>query len=110
MATFTNRATLSYGGRTTDSNIVTGTIQETLSVTKTAVIDQYSLGDEIVYVVNLINSGASSFTDVTLSDDLGSFIDGAMTLVPLSYVNGSAQYYANGVLQPTPTVAQVTAL
>lgn len=105
MATFTNRATLSYGGRTTDSNIVTGTIQETLSVTKTAVIDQYSLGDEIVYVVNLINSGASSFTDVTLSDDLGSFIDGAMTLVPLSYVNGSAQYYANGVLQPTPTVA-----
>ncbi len=104
MATFTNRATLSYNGRTTDSNIVTGVIQETLSVTKNAVIDEYSLGDEIVYVINLINSGTAQFTDVTLTDDLGSFIDGAQTLTPLTYVDGSAQYYVNGVLQPAPTV------
>ena len=39
MATFTNRATLSYNGRTTDSNTVVGTFLETLSVTKTARTD-----------------------------------------------------------------------
>ena len=110
MATFTNRATLSYNGRTTDSNIVTGTIQETLSVTKTAVIDEYSAGDEIVYVINLINSGTAQFTDVTLGDDLGSFIEDTLTLVPLSYVDGSAQYYVNGVLQPAPSVTSGTDL
>ena len=110
MATFTNRATLSYNGRTTDSNIVTGTIQQTLSVTKTAVIDEYSAGDEIVYVINLINSGTAQFTDVTLGDDLGSFIEGTLTLVPLSYVDGSAQYYVNGVLQPAPSVTSGTDL
>ena len=110
MATFTNRATLSYNGRTTDSNIVTGTIQQTLSVTKTAVIDEYSAGDEIVYVINLINSGTAQFTDVTLSDDLGSFIEDTLTLVPLSYVDGSAQYYVNGVLQPAPSVTSGTDL
>ncbi len=104
MATFTNRATLSYSGRTTDSNIVTGVIQETLSVTKNAVIDEYAPGDEIVYVINVVNSGAAQFTDVTLTDNLGSFIEGTQTLTPLSYVDGSAQYYVNGVLQPAPAV------
>jgi len=104
MATFTNRATLSYSGRTTDSNIVTGVIQETLSITKNAVIDEYAPGDEIVYVINVVNSGAAQFTDVTLTDNLGGFIEGTQTLTPLSYVNGSAQYYVNGVLQPAPAV------
>ena len=33
MATFTNRATLSYNGRTVDSNTVTGTFLQTLSIT-----------------------------------------------------------------------------
>lgn len=103
MATFTNRATLSYNGRTTDSNTVTGTIQETLAVTKHAVIDEYTRGDNIVYVVNLINSGTVAFTDVTLTDDLGVFTDMTDELYPLTYVTGSAQYLANGVLQPDPT-------
>lgn len=102
MATFTNRATLSYNGRTTDSNTVTGTIQQTLSVTKNAVIDEYTRGDNIVYVINLINSGATAFTDLTLTDDLGGFDVGGNTVYPLSYVDGSVQYSINGVVQPDP--------
>ena len=39
MATFTNFATLSYNGGTTNSNTVTGEILETLSAVKTAVLD-----------------------------------------------------------------------
>lgn len=37
MAAFTNRATLSYNGITTDSNVIVGEILEALSASKTAV-------------------------------------------------------------------------
>lgn len=101
MATFTNRATLSYNGISTDSNTVTGTIQETLALTKNAVIDSYSAGDNIVYVVNITNTGNTAFTGVTVTDDLG--LAGG-TVYPLTYVDGSVQYYANGDILPDPAV------
>ena len=41
MATFTNQATLSYNGGSTNSNIITGEIIEVLTVSKTAVVDTY---------------------------------------------------------------------
>lgn len=37
MASFTNVATLSYGGNQVSSNVVTGEIREVLTVSKTAV-------------------------------------------------------------------------
>ena len=107
MATFTNRATLSYNGITTDSNIVTGTIQETLAVSKNAVIDSYTRGDDIVYIVNITNSGNTSFTDVTVTDDLG--LAGG-TAYPLTYVDGSIQYYSGGTLLPAPAVTSTDGL
>ena len=103
MATFTNRATLSYNGKTTDSNIVTGTINETLTIQKTVLEDTYADGDRLTYVVSLINSGATSFVGLTLTDDLGAYTYGTETLYPLSYVDGSVAYYINGTLQPAPT-------
>lgn len=104
MATFTNRATLSYNGKTTDSNIVTGTINETLTIQKTVLEDTYADGERLTYVVSLINSGVTSFTGLTLTDDLGGYPFGAGTVYPLSYVDGSVAYYINGVLQPDPAV------
>lgn len=98
MATFTNRATLFYNGMSIDSNTVTGTINETLSITKTALIDEYSRGDNIVYVISLVNSGLVAFTNLTLTDDLGGGVN-----APLDY-NGAVSYYVNGVLQPAPAV------
>ena len=104
MATFTNRATLTYNGKTVDSNIVTGTINETLAVAKTVLEDTYSDGSRLTYVVSLLNSGVTSLVDVTLSDDLGGYGFGEETVYPLSYVDGSAAYFINGVLQPDPAV------
>ena len=105
MATFYNQAILSYNGNTTTSNITTGEILEVLSATKNAVVDEYTSDDAITYVVSIINSGASAFTGLTLTDNLGEYTSGTLTLVPLTYTADSLQYYENGVLRPTPAVA-----
>lgn len=103
MATFTNRAFLTYNNITTGSNITTGEILETLTVTKTATVDEYAPGDRLTYIVSIRNAGGTA-TAVTLTDDLGAYTEGAATLYPLTYVQDSITYYENGVLQPTPTV------
>ena len=104
MATFQNQALLSYNGVTTASNIVSGEILDTLAVTKTAVEPSYSAGGNITYVVSLINSGATAFTGITLTDDLGLYTVGTLSVRPLDYVDGSVMYYVGGVLQTAPTV------
>ena len=103
MATFTNKATLSYNGRTTDSNTVVGTFLETLSVTKTALTDSYTGNSCITYVVSLNNSGTTPFSSLTLTDNLGAYAFGGLTLYPLTY-GGDILYFVNGVLQPAPAV------
>ncbi len=104
MATFTNQATLSYNGITTNSNIVTGEIVEVLSATKTAISTEYESGDRVTYAISLINSGTTALTGLTLTDNLGAYTLGTLTLTPLNYVQDSILYYVNGVLQATPTV------
>ena len=110
MPTFTNKATLTYNGRTTDSNTVTGNYTETLSVTKTAVNSTYADGSQITYAVSLINSGVTPFTGLTLTDDLGGYSFNTETLYPLTYVDGTLRYYVNGVLQAAPTVTDTVPL
>ena len=106
MAIFSNQATLSYNNLTTTSNIVTGEIVEVLSATKTALTDTYRAGDTVTYVVSIVNSGSLSYNNLTLTDNLGEYTFDAGTLVPLTYVDGTVNYFINGVLQPTPaTVA-----
>lgn len=102
MAIFTNQATLSYNNTTTTSNIVTGEIVEVLSAAKNALDDDYRLGDVITYVVSIVNSGSTALNNITITDDLGAYTVGTSTRVPLTYVTGSANYYANGVLQTAP--------
>ena len=104
MATFTNQATLRYNGNVVNSNITTGELLEVLSATKTAVIDTYTQGSDITYVINIVNSGSITFTGISVNDNLGAYTVGANTYVPLDYVAGSAQYYLNGVLQAAPVV------
>ncbi len=106
MATFFNSATLSYNGNVTNSNIVTGELVEVLSATKTAVRGDYSSGESITYVVNIVNTGNTNITDVSVSDNLGAYSFGTVgdTRVPLDYVDGSVLYFSNGVLQATPAV------
>ena len=104
MATFTNQATLSYRGGTVNSNVVTGQIIEVLSATKYALVDTYGNRDTITYIVSIQNAGSTAVTGASVTDNLGAYPFGATTLIPLDYVDGSLAYYANGVLQPTPTV------
>lgn len=104
MATFFNQATLSYSGGTVNSNITTGEILEVLAATKTAVYDQYTPGSDVTYAVNIVNSGITAFTGLTVTDNLGAYAFGTTTLQPLDYVAGSVRYFIDGVLQPAPAV------
>lgn len=104
MAIFTNQATLSYRNGTVSSNTVTGEILEALSVSKNALIDIYSRGDVITYVISIVNGGEGAYTGVSVSDDLGAYPFNSTTIVPLTYVDGSVAYYLDGVLQPDPAV------
>lgn len=104
MAQFTNQAQLRYGNSVTNSNVAVGEILEVLSVTKTAVRDTYRHNDSVTYLVNIVNSGNLPITNLTLTDDLGSYIFNATTLTPLTYIPSTVKYYVNGTLQPTPTI------
>ena len=102
MATFTNRATLTFNGGSTNSNTVTGELVEVLTATKTAIPQTYRPGDRVTYVVTLVNTGTVALTGLTVQDNLGAYTPDATTLYPLTYE--SALFYQNGVLQPTPAV------
>ncbi|MBP3442285.1 MAG: DUF11 domain-containing protein [Clostridia bacterium] len=104
MATFFNQATLTYNGTSVNSNIVTGELVEVLSATKTALTGDYTTGDVVSYAVNIINSGTTDFTGLTVTDDLGAYTFGDTTLVPLSYIDGSIRYFVNGDPTATPAV------
>ncbi len=104
MAAFYNQATLSYNNTTVSSNLVTGELLEVLRVSKTAVSDEYGAGDTLTYTVSLVNTGNSDITGITLTDDLGAYSYETQTLVPLTYTDGSVQYFSNGALQPAPAV------
>jgi len=104
MAIFTNQATLSYADRVTNSNVVTGELLEILSLTKDAVRSTYAQGDSVAYVVSLVNSGTTALNNLTVTDDLGSYVLNGDTVYPLNYVDGTVMYYMNGVLQAAPSV------
>ena len=103
MAIFTNQATLSYNNTTTTSNIVTGEIVEVLSAAKNALNEEYRFGDTVTYVISIVNTGSAAFNNLTISDDLGAYTIGGLTRTPLTYVDGSLAYYANGILQTGAT-------
>lgn len=104
MAQFTNQARLSYNNTVVNSNVAVGEILEALAATKTAVIETYSLGDSITYVISAVNSGTTALNGLTLTDDLGGYQFDDQTLYPLSYVEGSLRVFVNGLLVTAPAV------
>lgn len=104
MAIFSNQATLTYNGSTTNSNIVYGELLEVLTATKTAVEGSYTPGERMTYVVTLRNTGTTALTGLTVTDDLGGYPFGTGTVYPLTYVADSAQVFVGGVPQAAPTV------
>ena len=104
MAIFSNQATLTYTGGTTNSNIVYGELLEVLSAAKTSVETFYLPGNLVTYVVTLRNTGTTALTGLTVTDDLGGYPFGSGTLYPLTYEADSLLVFVNGVLQAAPAV------
>lgn len=104
MAQFTNQAQLRYGNSVTNSNVAVGEILEVLSVSKTAVRDTYNRNDSVTYLVSIVNSGTLPITNLTLTDDLGSYSFNTTSLTPLTYIPNTVKYYINGTLQTSPSV------
>ena len=105
MAIFSNQATLTYNGNSTNSNIAYGEILDVLSATKTAVEGTYTPGALVTYVVTLRNTGTAALTGLTVTDDLGGYLFNGATVYPLTYEAGSVAMFTDGVPQPAPAVA-----
>ena len=104
MAQFTNQAQLTYNNSVISSNVAVGEILEVLSAAKTALSVDYTLGEDVTYVISAVNTGAAAITDFSVTDDLGAYTVGTETFYPLTYTDGSVRMYINGVLQPAPVV------
>ncbi len=105
MAIFSNQATLTYNGTTTNSNIAYGELLEVLTAAKTAIETAYTTGELVTYAVTLRNTGATAITGLTVTDDLGGYTGTAGTTVyPLAAEADTVRLFVNGVLQATPTV------
>ena len=104
MAIFTNQATLVYNGNSTNSNIAYGELLDVLVATKTAVEGSYTPGQLVTYVVTLRNTGNAPLTGLVVTDDLGGYDYHGTTVYPLTYEDGSAALFTNGVPQAAPTV------
>ena len=104
MAIFSNQATLTYNGNTTNSNIAFGEILDVVVATKTAVEASYTPGNLVTYVITLRNTGNSVLTDLTVTDDLGAYEFEGETVYPLTYEEGSAALFVDGVPQAAPAV------
>ena len=104
MAIFTNQATLTYNGSSTNSNIAYGEILDVLVTTKTAVEGSYTPGELVSYVVTLRNTGNASLTGLVVTDDLGGYDFNGTTVYPLTYEAGSVALFTNGVPQAAPAV------
>ena len=104
MAIFSNQATLTYGGNTTNSNIAFGEILDVVAATKTAIEGVYTPGQLVPYVVTLRNTGNAALTNLTITDDLGAYEFAGNTRYPLTYEAGSAAFFVDGVPQAAPAV------
>lgn len=104
MATFTNQATLTYAGRSVNSNVVNGEITDIINVTKNAVVDTYTANDVVTYVISIVNTGTTPVNGITLTDDLGAYTVENGSVVPLTYTPDSVKLFIDGVLQSAPTV------
>lgn len=104
MAIFSNQATLTYNGNSTNSNIAYGEILDVLVATKTAVEGTYTPGQIVTYVVTLRNTGNAALTGLTVTDDLGGYTFNGATVYPLTYEPGTVALFTNGVPQAAPAV------
>ena len=100
MATIENFATVSYtsGGiaTTTVSNTAGIELTSSVTLTKETLGDTYSSGSDVTYILSVRNTSSAPVTNITITDDLGTFDFGTLELTPLTYT-GPAILLINGV-------------
>ena len=110
MATFYNQATLIFDGSSTTSNVTEGELLVGISGTKTALTADYVRDGIITYGISIVNSGAVSENNITVTDNLGSYTPVGLSapVTPLEYIDGSVLLYINGspALAPTVTLGE----
>ena len=104
MAIFSNQATLTYNGNSTNSNIAYGEILDVLAATKTAIEGSYTPDGLVTYVVTLRNTGNQVLNGLTVTDNLGAYQFNGTTIYPLTYEAGTVALFVNGVPQAAPIV------
>lgn len=104
MAIFSNQATLTYNGSSTNSNIAYGEILEVVAVSKTSIEGAYTAGSTLTYAVTLRNTGSTAINGISVTDDLGGYTFGGATVYPTTYKDGSATLFIDGVEQVAPAV------
>ena len=104
MAIFSNQATLTYNGTSTNSNVAYGEILDVLAAAKISVEGSYTPDTLVTYAVTLRNTGNSALNGLTVTDDLGGYEFNGATIYPLTYEDGSATLFNNGVPQADPAV------
>ena len=104
MAIFSNQATLTYNGSSTNSNIAYGELLDVVTATKTSVEGSYTPGSLVTYVVTLRNTGTTALNGLTVTDDLGGYVFNGTTVYPLTYQEGTAVLFVGGVPQAAPAV------
>lgn len=89
MATIENFATVSYtsGGvtETKVSNLAEIGLESAISFTKTTLGDTYSEDSLITYILSMSNTSSSPISNVSITDNLGTFVFGSSELSPLTY-------------------------
>lgn len=107
--TITNRANLQYTyGAVTEtvaSNLASTVLNDPLTVTKSALETAYRNGEDLTYVITMINGSDATLTNVKITDDLGTYdVAQGVSVTPLTY-DGPAQLLLDGVFSQMLTPA-----
>ena len=90
MAIIENFATVRYtsGGVTATrvSNIAQIDLNTSVTFTKSAIGTGYSDGATVTYIITVSNTSSTALSELSITDDLGTFAFGESTLTPLTYV------------------------
>ena len=99
MATIENFATVSFtsGGVevTKTSNLAEIELESSLKLSKSTLGDTYSGNTPITYILSVTNNSTSTISNISVTDDLGTFVFNTLELTPLTF-NDPALLLVNG--------------
>ena len=104
-----NQATVNYRFGTTTaeatSNVATTSLEYPLSIEKASLSRTYRIGDNLTYIITVVNNGNNALESVSVVDDLGTFVLNGNEITPLDF-SGEAYLYVNGILRSeiTPVI------